>query len=192
MSLTATPFGMLPTVRLGSAYNTQGFNTYRIASAYNTSIRYGDVVKLVTDGTVEKDTGTTALTPLGVFLGCEYTIPGTLNYRVWSQMWPANTVDTTAFAYVLDDLGGVFRMQANGAVTQAALGANAAIVQGTGSDAFGISRNSLNAASIATTNTLPLRIVGFYEGPSSAVGDAFTDLLVKFNAGVQLANTTGI
>jgi stringent starvation protein B len=40
---------------------------------------------------------------------------------------------------------------------------------------------SADAASIAATATLPLRIVGFVDGPESAVGDAYTDLLVKWN-----------
>ena len=44
----------------------------------------------------------------------------------------------------------------------------------------------------ATTNTLPLKIIDFVEGPDSAIGDAKTDVLVMFNVGHQLLNTTGI
>jgi hypothetical protein len=40
-----------------------------IASGYATGIFYGDLVKRVTGGTIEKDTGTTTATPCGVFLG---------------------------------------------------------------------------------------------------------------------------
>jgi hypothetical protein len=36
--------------------------------------------------------------------------------------------------------------------------------------------------SVATTASLPLRIVGFVESTTSTVGDAYTDLLVKWNA----------
>jgi hypothetical protein len=36
---------------------------------YGTSIFYGDLVKRVTGGTIEKDTGTATATPCGVFLG---------------------------------------------------------------------------------------------------------------------------
>lgn len=191
MATTAAPFGMRPVQNLAARYNTQGFNTYNIASGYAVDIFFGDVVQLVTAGTIEKDTGTTTATPIGIFLGCEYTTPD-LNYRVWAQRWIANTVDSNARALVLDDPDAVFQMQADGAVAQTALGANAAIVQGTGSTVFGISRNSLDASSVATTATLPLRIVGFYQGPESTPGDAFTDLLVKWNAGHQLTNTTGV
>jgi hypothetical protein len=45
---------------------------------------------------------------------------------------------------------------------------------------------------VCTTATLPLKIVDFVDGPDSAVGDEFTDVLVMFNVGHQLLNTTGI
>ncbi len=38
----------------------------------------------------------------------------------------------------------------------------------------------------------PVKIIGFVDGPDSEVGDAYTDVLVMFNAGHQLLNTTGI
>ena len=191
MATTAAPFGMRPVQSLAARYNTQGFNTYNIASGYATDIFTGDVVQLVTAGTIEKDIGTITATPIGIFLGCEYTTPD-LNYRVWSQRWPANTVDANARALVVDDPDAVFQIQADGAVDQTALGANAAIVQNAGSVPFGLSRNALDASSVATTATLPLRIVDFYRGPESTVGDAFTDLLVKWNAGHQLNNPVGV
>jgi hypothetical protein len=50
----------------------------------------------------------------------------------------------------------------------------------------------VDGSSIATTNTLPLRIIDFVDGPTSAVGDEFTDVIVKFNAGHQYSNTTGV
>jgi hypothetical protein len=76
-------------------------------------------------------------------------------------------------------------------LAQTNLGNNAAIVQTAGSTAIGTSKNSLNASTADTTNTLPLRIVAFVDGPDSAVGDAYTDVIVKFN-NHQLTNTTGV
>jgi hypothetical protein len=49
-----------------------------------------------------------------------------------------------------------------------------------GSTSIGRSKNALDGGSIATTNTLPLRIVDFVDGPSSTVGDAFTDCIVTY------------
>jgi hypothetical protein len=38
----------------------------------------------------------------------------------------------------------------------------------------------LDASTIATTNTFPLRIVDFVDGPTSSVGDSFTDCIVTY------------
>jgi len=72
------------------------------------------------------------------------------------------------------------------------LGANFAVVQGSGSTSTGNSAVSLDASTVATTNTLPLRLIDFWTSPDSAVGDAFTDCIVKWNAGHAYGNTTGI
>ena len=189
MSSTATPYGMRPVGVLGGRPDNNAFNSYKIASGYAANIFYGDVVKLVSTGVVEKDTGTATLTPIGVFVGCRFTNP-TSKELTFSQYWPTGTVASDAFAYVVDDPWAVFQIQANGSVAQAALGENAEIVQTAGSTAIGTSKNSLNATT-ATTSTLPLRVVAFVDGPNSAVGDAYTDVIVKFN-NHQLTTLAGI
>ena len=67
-----------------------------------------------------------------------------------------------------------------------------AIVQTAGSAAFGKSRNALNASSLDTTDTLPLRVVGLVESPTNASGDAFTDVLVVFNNTQQILTKLGV
>jgi hypothetical protein len=190
MSATATPYGMRPVGVLGGRVNNNAFNSYKIASATAVNIFYGDVVKLTSDGVVTKDTGTATLTPIGVFVGCRFTNP-TTKELTFSQYWPTGTVASDAFAYVVDDPFAVFQIQANGSLAQTTLGNNAEIVQTAGSTAIGTSKNALNAASADTTDTLPLRIVAFVDGPDSAVGDAFTDVIVKFN-NHQLTTLTGV
>ena len=192
MAAAAAPYGMIPVQNQGAAYNTQGFETLTILDGYTTSIFYGDVVKLAADGTIQKDTGTTTLTPYGLFLGCRYINPS-LGYILDSQCWPASTTTGyTVYARILTFPWGVFQIQADGSVPLTALGDNASIVQTAGNTTYPQkSRNALSAASVATTNTLPLRIVGFVESPNSAAGDAFTDCLVVFNNNQQLFNTTG-
>jgi hypothetical protein len=180
---------MRPVGVLGGRPENGSFNSYKIASGYAANVFYGDVVKLVSTGVVEKDTGTATLTPIGVFVGCRFTNP-TSKELTFSQYWPTGTVASDAFAYVVDDPWAVFQIQANGSVAQAALGENAEIVQTAGSTAIGTSKNSLNATT-ATTSTLPLRLVAFVDGPNSAVGDAYTDLIVKFN-NHQLTTLAGI
>lgn len=189
MSSTATPYGMRPVGVLGGRVNNNAFNSYKIASATPINIFYGDVVKLTSDGVVTKDEGTSTLTPIGVFVGCRFTNP-TTKELTFSQYWPTGTVASDAFAYVVDDPFAVFQIQANGSLAQTTLGNNAAIVQTAGSTAIGTSKNALNSTT-NTTDTLPLRIVAFVDGPDSAVGDAFTDVIVKFN-NHQLTTLTGV
>ncbi len=193
MSAAAFPYGMIPVTNYGSGYNTQGFDTWTIVDAYATSIFFGDVVKVAADGTIQKDTGTTSLTPLGIFLGCRYVNPS-LGYVLDSQCWPASTsTGYTVYAKVQTFSWSVFRIQGDGPVPMTALMDNASINQTAGNTTYPQnSKNSLNVASIQNTNTLPLRIIGLWESPTNAWGDAFTDVLVTFNSNQQLLNSTGV
>jgi len=167
MATSATPNGAEPVGTCSASGSFSGKVVHiKIASAYDTAIFYGDFVKLVTAGTIEKDAGTTSLTSIGIFMGCKYTDPNS------NQM--------------------TFRMQGDGSIAQTGLGANFAVVQTAGSTTIGRSKNACDADTVATTNTLPIRIVDFYDGPSSSVGDTYTDGIFRFNAGHQLTNTTGI
>jgi hypothetical protein len=194
MSSSATPFGASTTGTIVGAAFTNKVTHYKIKNAFGTSIFYGDFVKWGDDNpntTVQKDTGTTALTPIGVFLGCAYTDPNTKQFTP-NQMFTAGIAADDIVAYVCTDPFVIMQMQCDGAADQDDLGKNCAVVQTAGSTAIGRSKNSVDISTVATTATLPVKIIGFVDGPDSAVGDAFTDVLVMFNAGHQLLNTTGI
>ena len=93
-------------------------------------------------------------------------------------------------AYVLDDPMVVFQMQGDDGtgLYNTDRGLNAAVVQTAGSTSIGKSKNTLDRSSTATTDTLPLRILDFVDGPDSkapvgtTVSDAYPDVIVKFNA----------
>ena len=194
MSTTATPYGSRPIGTIvGSPY--QGKVThYKIKNAYGTSIFYGDIVKWADDNpgtTIQKDTGTATLTPIGVFLGCAYTDPSTGQFTP-NQMYTASTAADDLVAYVATDPFIKMQMQCNGAADQDDLGKNCNIVQTAGSTAIGTSKNTVGISTAATTATLPLKLIEFVDGPDSTVGDAYTDVIVMFNVGHQLLNTTGI
>lgn len=194
MSSVATPFGASTNGTIVGAAFTNKVTHYKIKNAYGTSIFYGDFVKWGDDNpntTVQKDTGTTSLTPIGVFLGCAYTDPNTKQFTP-NQYFPASTAADDITAYVCTDPFVIMQMQCDGAADQDDLGKNCAVVQTAGSTAIGRSKNSVDISTVATTATLPVKIIGFVDGPDSAVGDAYTDVLVMFNAGHQLLNTTGI
>lgn len=183
MATTATPYGARPINLIGGQYYAGGTRQLKIASGYNTNIFFGDFVKLVVGGTIEKDTGTTALTTCGVFLGVSYIDPS-LGYYVNNQMWPAGTVASSAYAVIADDPDICFQIQASATLGQNAIGTNAAVVQNAGSTVMKDSRVTLNAASIADTATLPLRILDFVQ--PSEVGAAYPDMIVKINTHAYL------
>jgi hypothetical protein len=194
MASSATPMGARPVSSLVScAYNAK-ITHYKIKNAYGTSIFYGDFVKWADDNpntTIQKDTGTTSLTPIGVFLGCAYTDPTTGQFTT-NQYFPASIAADDIVAYVASDPFVVMQMQSDETLGQDDLGKNVAVVQTAGSTSIGTSRNAIDGSTAATTNTLPLKIIDFVDGPDSAVGDSYTDVLVMFNVGHQLLNTTGI
>jgi|TARA_R110000803_G_scaffold27716_2_gene64595 hypothetical protein len=192
MSATATPMGAEPVGTLSASGSYTGkVRHYKIASNDSTAIFYGDFVKMTSAGVVTLDTGTATLTPIGVFMGCSYTDPNT-NQLTFSQYYPASTVASDIDAYVLNDPFVEMRMQGDATLAQTALGNNASVVQTAGSSSIGRSRNAFDSSSIATTATLPLKLIEFVDGPDSSIGDAYTDVIVMFNVGHQLLNTTGI
>lgn len=184
MAATAAPYGLRPVNLIGGQPYAGSTRMMKINNAYSTDIYYGAPVSSNGNGYVQADNTTTAAPAtgiIGVFVGCTYTDPN-LKYKVFKQYWPASTVATDAEAYVVDDPDVVMQIQANGAVVQADVGSNITILTPqAGSTATGNSTASANAAAIASTATLPLRIIGFVDAPDSAVGDAKTDILVKWN-----------
>jgi len=201
MAATAAPYGFKPLNLIGGQPFAGSTRAIKIASGYATNIYSGSIVSIA------GATGTVAIvttngdnsTPfpagtVGVFVGCSYTDP-TFG-KVFRQYWPTGTVAADAVAFVVDDPDALFQVQANGAVAQAKLGENThlAAVQSTstGSTVTGNSNTAVTATS-ATTNGFAFRIVDFVETTDSTVGDAFTDLIVKFNpVAHSYTNPTGI
>jgi hypothetical protein len=186
------PYGLRPTKLLaGQAYPNANIQL-PVASGYATAIYYGDVVMLTTDGTIVKDTGTTAATPIGVFVGCSYTDPS-MGYLVHRNFLPAGIVAADIKAYIVDDPRQVFSIAVVssgttiGGVTRAAVGKNTALVQNAGEATYGNSRVAASATP-ATTATLPLRIVGVVEETKNSSGE-YTEILVKWNAGMHQYDT---
>lgn len=183
MASTAAPYGLRPVNLIGGQPYAGSTRSIKIANAYGSNIFYGQPVSVNASGVVIAETGTSnvaATGVVGVFVGCTYTDPN-LKYKVFKQYWPTGTVATDAYAYVVDDPDVVMQVQADEAVAQTALGANIALVTAAGDTATGNATTAADGSSVNTTATLPLRIVGFVDGPDSAPGDSYTDLLVKWN-----------
>ena len=183
MATTAAPYGLRPVNLIGGQPYAGSTRMFKINNAYAANIFYGQPVASNGNGYIQADTSTTALAAtgvVGIFMGCTYTDPN-LKIKVFKQYWPTGTIATDAEAYVVDDPDVVMQAQADGQVAQTALGANIALGTSAGSTSTGNATTPLAASSVATTATLPLRIVGFVDGPDSTVNDAYTDVLVKWN-----------
>ena len=201
MASSATPYGIKAVNLIGGQPYAGSTRQIKIASGYGTNIFNGSIVAIVAGGTIEiVTTNGDNSTPfpagtIGVFVGCTYTDPSTGNIT-FKQNWPTGTVASDAMAYIVDDPDVVFQVQADGAVTQADLGQNVhlAAVQSTntGDTTTGNSTSAVSATT-AVTSGFAFRIVDFVDAPGSTIGDAYTDLLVKFNPDSHsYTNKTGI
>jgi len=198
MAATASPNGLRAVNLIGGLPFAGSTRSFAIDPAgYASNIFNGFVVKIHTDGyinVVTEDGSTGSPFPagtIGVFVGCSYT--NSMGQTVFGQYYPTGSLN--GVAYVIDDDRAVFQVQANGAVGQTSLGQNVLFANSqstsTGSTATG---NSNVAVSLtAQAGTAAFRIVGFVNSTTSTVGDAKTDLLVKFNIGQHsYTNATGV
>lgn len=214
----SAPYGLKPVNLIGGQVFAGATRQLVIANTsgtgYGTSIFYGDVVKLVSGGTIEKDTGTSTATPVGVFLGCQYT-SATTGQLTFSQYYPASLAvksGTEILAFVSDDPDQLFKVvlvagttaDGNGLtpayLSRTVIGSNAALVQNTGSTTTGDSKVGVyTAAGATTTDTLPIRIIDVVPDTANSSGN-FCELIVKWNAanvsgltgGHQYLNPTGV
>ena len=201
MASSAAPYGLKPLNLIGGQPYAGSTRQIKIASGYGTNIFNGTIVAIVAGGTIEivttngDDSTTFPAGTVGVFVGCTYTDPNS-KQKLFSQYWPASTVASDAMAYIVDDPDCLFQVQADGAVTQADLGQNVHLAEvqstSTGSTTTGNSDIAVSATTAATA-TWAFRIVDFVDAPGSSIGDAATDLIVKFNPGQHsYTNQTGI
>ena len=197
----SAPYGLRPINLIGGQVFAGSTRLLKVTNNYGTNIFYGDVVKTVAGGTVEKDVGQTSATPVGIFLGCVYTNP-TTKQKTWSQYWPGGTTASDIYAYVADDPDVLFKAvlvsgnteDGNGLVPaylgQTMVGSNAELVQNTGSTTTGDSKVGIySAAGGTTTASYPIRIVDVVPDTANSSGN-FVEFICKFNA-PYLAVTTG-
>jgi hypothetical protein len=195
----SAPFGLRPVNLIGGQVFAGATRLMEIASGYATSIFYGDLVKRISDGTIEKDTGTTTATPCGVFLGVSFTNSSTGQVQQ-QQFYPASQAiksGTKIFAVVADDPDTLFQVAVVSGTTTisgvgiTAIGNNGTLVQNAGSTTTGNSAVAL-LDSTATTNTLPIRIIDVVR-ETETTADNFPEVIVKINATMhQYNNSTGV
>jgi hypothetical protein len=194
------PYGLKPINLIGGQVFAGSTRQMQIASGYATNIFYGDLVKRVADGTIEKDTGTTSATPCGVFLGVSFTNASTGQVQQ-QQFYPASQQiksGTQIFAVVADDPDTLFKVVSCSATTVvasmgiSAIGNNIALIQNAGSTITGNSAVAIDQGTQDTTSTLPIRIIDVVRDTATGT-DAFVEFIVKININThQYTNPTGV
>ena len=194
------PYGFKPINLIGGQVFAGSTRKMRIASAYATSIGFGDLLIRATDGTVERSAATTAKPTggfAGVFLGVEFINPSTGQLQ-FQQNFIGGTTVTTGYitAYVCDDPDTLFQVAVVSGTTvvtgvqYTSVGNNATIVNNTTITAAGNSQVAL-LDSTADTATLPIRIVDVVPDTAYISGGntLYPEVIVKFNFGMHAYNT---
>ncbi len=196
MANQETAFGLRPVGLVGSGVNSTGVTEYEIASDNTDAIFNGSIVVPLAAGVIGQagatDGGTTQA--LGVLVGVQYQ-DATQKKPVWLNYWPGSgsvSVDTNfpVKALVADNPNQLFVVAADATLTNratalAAVFANASLGTSarTGSTDTGKSNSQLGVSTIATTATLPLRIVGLVDDDANNdYASAGAHLLVRLNA----------
>ena len=196
MANQETAFGLRPIGLVGSAANSTGLTTYEIASNNTNVIYNGAIVVPLAGGVIDQagatDGGTTQA--LGVMMGCEY-VDSVTKKTTFLNHWPGSaaiSVDTNhpVKALVADDPNQLFKVASDASLTDRATALTAVFANAslgtsarTGSDDTGRSNSALGVSTIATTATLPLRIVGILDDDANSdFAAAGIPLIVRLNA----------
>ena len=200
MASTASPYGLRPINRVDGMPYAGATQTFLIDPAgEGTNIFYGQVVIIGADGYLAISTATGAdittnnlggngVGAIGVFVGCQYV--NAQGQVINAQYYPSGTTGVVT-AKVITDPSVAFQAQLSGSGAQTVLGTNtfftAVQSTSTGSTTTGNSTSSLSAS--VQAGAAAFRIVGFASTP----GDAFTDVLVKFNPSAHsYSNNVGL
>ena len=169
-------FGLRPYKMLGAGANTNGVMSFKIqtpSTAGTSSVIYeGTPVIPLANGLVDivgaAAGGTVPL--LGAFVGCHYT--DLTGKPTFTNKYPGTSSiksSTRATCLIASNPDQLFLINCDAAATQAAVHANANFATATSGDSTtGKSSAELAVSTVATTNTLNLRIVGYEESPSNA------------------------
>jgi hypothetical protein len=224
-------YGLLPQNLIGGQVFAGSTRMIPIANAYSTSMFYGDLVQFANTPSTGSLIVTSTSTPstsqaaqaavagtVGIFLGCEYTLPaGSIYGKQRYQYWPASTATNDAVAYVYDDPDAVFKSAVYaqtgstnsnttttlGYMSPAFVGTNVYYVAGnggntsTGNSLGGVSGNtpgsSNGTGNILKTagNTAPFRVVGLVNETTINVSTTLASAASSTNS-LTVASATGI
>lgn len=192
MSAISSPYGLEPVFLAGGS--PQGaLRSFVLTANSTTGFFNGDIVNVgagvITPVTATPTTTRNANTPTGIFMGCSY-FDGSRQFQN-ANFLPANaftnfSANGPILIFVVDNPDVQFKIQANGTVAYTDIGKNAALTNfSNGNTLNGTSRVQLDRTTIATTNTLGVRIIDIAPTVGNAAGDAFTEVICIWNQNVH-------
>ena len=196
MANQETAYGLRPIGLVGSGANSTGVTQYEIASNNTNAIFQYSICVPTSAGVIDYAGATNGGTTqaLGVLMGVEYQ-DSVQKKPVFLNYWPGSgsvSVDTNypVKAFVADNPNQLFKVASDASLTDRATAlatvfANATLGTSarTGSTDTGSANGTLSVSSIATTATLPLRIVGILDDEANSdYTAAGIPLIVRLNA----------
>ena len=183
------PYGFQPIDRVDGMAYAGATRQYAINNAAD--IFHGDLVKIVA-GEVYPFDGTTTGSPVGVFMGAQYT--NSMGQTIQGQYYPAGAANGVAYVVVDGQAALKVAVTNSGSTvvsttTVAAIGANMSVILGTGDTTTGNSGMSVLAGSEIDTATFPIRVVDVV--PATKTSTGYPELIVKINV-TQFARATGV
>lgn len=190
----------------GAPYSGKA-SLYFVPSSDSTVIMVGDAVKLAGDARAASGAPTVTRCgatdiPVGIVVGILFSGVGNevtnvpavndLNTPVYRR------ASTDRYLLVADDPNLIYEVQYAGTSVAAAtitanVGLNGQFTTTAGSTTSGSSGMQLDSAGLATTATLPLKIVGFPSRPDNVPGDTYFSYYVMLNASTfGSLGTTGV
>ena len=194
MANTDSSYGLRRISRQGSSANSTGTTEYRIAYDNSNPSYHGMAVIPLAAGVIDDLQAAAGgnVSIAGVFGECEY-VSSTTGATIWSNYWPGSGADSNhpVKAFLYDDPNQLFQIATSNVVAaanteaeiRAAVFANIAFANGnSGSTSTGLSSATADLNTIATTNTLALRIMGIQDDPANSdFTAAGIPLIVRIN-----------
>ena len=194
MANSNVSFGLRPIGKIGQSTNSTGLTEYRIASDNSNPIFQGMAVIPLAAGVIDDLQAAAGgnVSIVGIFNGCEY-VSSTTGETIRANQWPGSGADSNfpVKAFLYDDPNQLFTIATSNVVAaanteaeiRAAVFANIALATGnSGSTTSGMSSATADLDTIATTNTLALRIMGVQDDPdNSDFTAAGIPLIVRIN-----------
>lgn len=196
--------GFIPARNLKGDSMSGQLELYFLPAADASVVMVGDPVKLLGDAraasgapTVTRISAATDI-PVGIVVGIAFEGVGDV-----TNVPPVNDLNTPVYrrastdryVYVCTDPDMIYEVQYAGTSVAAAtitanVGQNGQFLINAGSTTTGASGIQLDSAGLATTATLPLKIVGFPNRPDNIPGDTYFSYWVKLNS-ATLGQGTG-